>query len=91
MTDEFQVKFKNDITAEEAVQIKSDYDAHLSEADIRYKNKTFDKNRSKQPGSKAKVVMFDLQKCLPKPHLTNSSAFYLRKLWTYNLTILDAS
>nr|CAH7735264.1 unnamed protein product [Callosobruchus chinensis] len=31
--------------------------------------------------------MMDLQKCLPTPCLTNSRSFYLRKLWTLNLTI----
>lgn len=38
-----------------------------------------------------KVIMLDLQKCLPTPYLTNCKSFYLLKLWTLNLTIFDAT
>lgn len=35
--------------------------------------------------------MVDLQKCLSTPSLTNGQSFYLRKLWTLNLTIFEAA
>lgn len=44
---------------------------------------------AKDSGSKKKTIMVDLQKCHPTSYLTNVQSFYLRKLWTLNLTIHD--
>lgn len=38
-----------------------------------------------------KILMFDLQKCMARPNLTNSKSFYLRKLWTLNLTVYNST
>nr|CAH7742479.1 unnamed protein product [Callosobruchus chinensis] len=35
--------------------------------------------------------MIDLQKCYRRQNYTNSQSFYSLKLWTYNLTIQDAT
>lgn len=61
------------------------------EAQTRYSEKTRDKTETKENSDKKKVIVIDLQKCLPTPNLFNSQMFYLRKLWTLNLTIYDAT
>ncbi|KAJ8966184.1 hypothetical protein NQ314_003696 [Rhamnusium bicolor] len=60
---------------------------HHEEAENRYKLKRDDKQDAKEDSTNKIVIMIDLQKCLPTPCLTNSRIFYLRKLWTLNLTI----
>ncbi|CAG9839154.1 unnamed protein product [Diabrotica balteata] len=62
---------------------------HLDDAETRYGLKRVDKERAKKEGSNERVVMIDLQKCLPTPLLTNAKSFYLRQLWTFNFTIHD--
>lgn len=64
---------------------------HLKNASTRYKIKSDNKLRSMASNNLQKVVMIDLQKCLPTPDLHNSQSFYSLKLWTYNLTIHDAT
>lgn len=63
---------------------------HLKEASLRYDLKREDKVKSCTTEG-CKVVMSDLQKCLPTPDLKNSQSFYSRKLWTLNSTIYDVT
>lgn len=81
---------KNKHSAEELDQIKKTHKEHLEEASLRYRLKKEDKTISKIDKTK-RVLMVDLEKCLPTPNLTNSQSFYLRKLWTLNYTIHDSS
>lgn len=88
--DSFQVKLREVSCAEEKQQLRENYDKHLLEASKRYDLKKFDKERSLQDPS-TKVLMIDLEKCLPTPVLTNAQSFYSLKLWTFNYTIHDAT
>lgn len=62
----------------------------LKEASRRYELKREDKLKG-CTDQNLRVVMSDLQKCLPTPNLKNSKSFYSRKLWTLNSTIYDST
>lgn len=65
---------------------------HLEQADMGYTSKAEDKEEAKTDDKKEKKVLtFDLQQCLPTPHLETNVVFYKRQLWTYNLTVHDCS
>lgn len=77
---------------EEHVEIQSEYNEHQEEARVRYEEKKKDKLQSTNSDTRGtKVIMLYLQKCLPTPLLSNNQSFYSLKLWTYNLTIYDAT
>lgn len=88
LCDKHLTDLKNKHSAEELEEIKKNHEEHLKEASLRYKLKKDDKEISKKDKT-SRVVMVDLQKCLPTPNLTNAQSFYLRKLWTLNYTIHD--
>lgn len=84
-----KLKMKINLTfGEERTKIQQELDLHLKEADDYYNMKSQDKQASKNNISK-KTVTFDLQQCLPTPQLSSGITFYLRQLWTFNLTIHD--
>ena len=60
----------------------------LIKADDYYKLKAEDKRLSKND-PKTKTVTFDLQQCLATSQLFSGVSFYLRQLWTFDLTIHD--
>lgn len=88
--DEFALKLKGSEGTEMSI-IQQEYDNHLKEADTRYQIKKNDKEQSKKSKDKTKVIMVDLQKCLPTPYLSNNQSFYFLKLWTLNLTVYDST
>lgn len=88
--DSFTLKLKDSQNNEKAV-FQQEYENHLKEADKRYKMKRNDKEQSKDSKDITKVIMLDLQKCLPTPYLSNNQSFYYLKLWTFNLTIYDST
>ncbi|CAH0397337.1 unnamed protein product [Chilo suppressalis] len=71
--------------------IEKDKEVHDIAAEERYKLKKKDKSEADSSLGEKKVLMFDLQKCMATPNLTNCKSFYLRKLWTLNLTIFDST
>nr|CAI5852576.1 unnamed protein product [Callosobruchus analis] len=64
--------------------------AHLEAANDAYEEKRKDKDNSKKSELMI-TAMFDLQKCLPTPHLKSGIAFYKRQLWVFNLTVYEIS
>ncbi|XP_072397435.1 uncharacterized protein [Diabrotica undecimpunctata] len=88
--DRFMLQLKN-CSEQETITLRRNYEQHLQEAESRYKMKANDKNESKKSAGKTKIIMCDLQKCLPTPCLTNNQSFYKLKLWTINFTIYDAT
>ncbi|XP_062555461.1 uncharacterized protein LOC134220417 [Armigeres subalbatus] len=73
---------------EEKEKIEATRNEHHEEAQEAYRQKKFDVQRAKADG-RFRTASFDLQKCLPTPHLTTGIAFYKRQLYTYNLTVFS--
>ncbi|XP_036340055.1 uncharacterized protein LOC118749365 [Rhagoletis pomonella] len=63
---------------------------HHDEADMAYESKKHDKELSSKDKS-IKMYTFDLQQCLPTPHLNAAMFFYKRPLWTFNFTMHDGA
>ncbi|KAG5872730.1 hypothetical protein JTB14_036118 [Gonioctena quinquepunctata] len=86
--DKYNLLLKSASNDEEKESLALKKNEHLQLADAAYQEKRDDKLRCKT-NSKMVVVSFDLQKCLPTPHLTTGISFYKRKLWTLNLTLYE--
>lgn len=86
----FIAQLKNDKSDEEKEKISDDYNIHLQEAQWRYNMKHSDTAFAKA-NCNHKVVIADLQKCLPILHLMNCVSFYKRKLSTIDFTMYDSS
>lgn len=63
-------------------------ETHHEAADLAYAEKTKDKERALSDNS-ITCFAFDLQQCLPTPHLQTSVSFYKRLYWTFNLSFHD--
>ncbi len=64
---------------------------HHSTWEAAQKKKSEDAKEAKR-NKKFEVVVFDLQQCLPTPHLQTSVVFYKRQQpWVYNLTLHTCS
>ncbi|KAJ8963990.1 hypothetical protein NQ314_005202 [Rhamnusium bicolor] len=87
--DKYKIQLQES-SIEERTTLQEDYERRLTDASKRYSLKSEDKKRSRLTNSE-KVLMIDLQKCLPTPELHNSQSFCSLKLWTYNLTIHDST
>lgn len=79
-----------DVTNEtEKEQLNRQKEEHDIEATKRYKLKNQDIAKAEASQGKNVLLMVDMQKCMATPNLTNTKSFYLRKLWTLNLTIFE--
>lgn len=85
-----KAKIKNSTDEEEKKNLILEQTKHHAEADFAYECKKHDKQLPLTDKSK-KMFSFDLQQCLPTPHLNASMFFYKRPLWTYNLTMHDGA
>ncbi|KAK3924206.1 Pituitary homeobox 3 [Frankliniella fusca] len=59
---------------------------HHKKSQDAIEQKKADKAKAKTSET-TETIAFDLQQCLPTPHLSTSMVFYLRQLWVYNLTV----
>lgn len=64
------------------------FNFHNNMVDKAYKSKTKDKELLTSSPT-TKVIVFDMQQCLPTPDIKTNLVFYKRQLWTYNETIRD--
>lgn len=69
-------------------KLKKGKELHLRKAEMRYALK----RRAKAAAAKEeemRVLVFDLQQCLPTPHLKCKDIYYARQLYVYNFTVTD--
>jgi len=85
--DEFKTKSKH-VTGNDLQILTNKNQEHQDMVEYAYNSKRLDKLRLGTTPT-LKVIVFDLQQCLPTPDLKTNIVFYKRQLWTYNETIRD--
>lgn len=88
--DELHTTLMNDMsTQEEKTEANTKKELHLRRAEaMRAKLKELAAESKENPGD-VHTISIDLQQTLPTPKLSCGPAFYLRKVWTYNVGIHD--
>jgi hypothetical protein len=66
--------------------LAADLEKHQRKADMAYAIK---RKMKEEADDETLVLVFDLEQCLPTPLLRCGEVYYLRQLYTYNLTIHD--
>nr|CAI5846436.1 unnamed protein product [Callosobruchus analis] len=89
--DRYKIRLQDASSSDLRIRLQTEYDHHLKDANDRYMLKAEDKKKSRTYILQQKVVMIDLQKCLPTPELHNYQSFYSLKLWIFTLTIHDST
>ncbi|XP_055600876.1 uncharacterized protein LOC129749808 [Uranotaenia lowii] len=84
--DKYAMRLKLSETEEEKEKVIEARDRHHTRAAAAYSAKKIDMQKSKID-PETRTACFDLQKCLPTPHLTCGMAYYARQLYTLNFTI----
>lgn len=85
--DEFNIKSKY-VSGNELIDLNNKNQEHHEMVESAYNSKNLNKQLL-DTNSGLKVIVFDLQQCLPTPDLKTNIVFYKRQLWTYNETIRD--
>lgn len=75
--------------AEEKTKLEKELELHHRKAEKAFNAKTEDLQKAKDESNV--LISFDLQQCLPTPHIATSVVYYKRQLWTYNLTMHDCN
>nr|CAI5828283.1 unnamed protein product [Callosobruchus analis] len=84
LCDQLQLQIREAESPDSQKRLQAECDQHLADSNNRYKMKSEDKEKSRKNLLENKVIMIDLQKCLPVPDLHNSQSFYSLMLWIYN-------
>jgi len=87
--DEFDIlcKLHSDQELEDTIRKRNE---HHSRAEAAYERKREEKEKAEEDPSR-RVLIFDLEQCLPTPYLKSGTMFYLRQLYVFNLTIYDTT
>lgn len=75
---------------DEKERFKNLKELHLRKAEMGYNLKRQAKAEAEQDPN-SRVLIFDLQQCLPTPHLKCKDIFYARQLYVYNFTVTDTT
>ncbi|KAK3907413.1 LOW QUALITY PROTEIN: Adhesion G protein-coupled receptor A3 [Frankliniella fusca] len=85
-----EVGKKNATTVEEKNVLERKHEIHLRKAEKAYNLKRAAKAAAKEDKTK-RVLVCDLQQCLPTPHLTCKRISYSRQLYVFNFTVHDCT
>ncbi len=88
--DSLKMKIKVSKSEEEKQALQVRHELHLRKAEAAYNLKREFKAEAKA-NHNIGCLIFDLEQVLPTPCVSTGTAYYLRQLNTYNLTIVDAS
>ncbi|XP_058442947.1 uncharacterized protein LOC131438653 isoform X2 [Malaya genurostris] len=84
--DELQIRRRLAVDPIDRESIESDLETHQKRGEAIFEKKRFDIKESRESCDIC-TFSFDLQKALATPHLSCGQVYYLRQMYTYNLTI----
>ncbi|KAK3911403.1 Adenylate kinase, partial [Frankliniella fusca] len=88
--DTLDISIKNAATEDQVKTLEMKKEVHLRKAEKAYELKKAAKAAAIDDPS-SRVLVADLQQCLPTPHLKCKRIFYSRQLYVYNFTVHDCS
>lgn len=86
--DEYDIQIKAASTEQVKERLEKEHELHLRKAQKAYDLKDERIQESKNDETK-RVLVFDLEQCLPTPDVATGRVYYLRQMYAYNLTIVD--